>query len=204
MCVAKLDGIIRGHFWKSHCAYMYISRRPDFFRRARICIFSLFFSISCSLVAPEKARGFIKIPRRKKLRCTCRAVCAIDLRRHRRQRWWRRRRRMVPSIIFPRGSNFADVRRFGNVITLLSPPRMPDVSRMKDFRREIILIALNKPRFTFITCTCASRLSRWSRWLNKLPDRDLIQHIERTSWFCARTKKGICFCTKSIFSRLKV
>lgn len=104
----------------------------------------------------------------------------------------------VPSIIFPRGSNFADVRRFGNVIMLLSPPQTHDVSRMKDFRREVILIALNKPRFAFIIFAY-----RWLCWLNELQDRDLIQRKTRNE-FCRRTKKRICFCIKSIFSRLSI
>lgn len=72
---------------------------------------------------------------------------------------------------FPAGIQFCWRQTFWERYYVIETPRTHDVSQMKDFRREIILIALNKPRFAFIILA-----HRWSRWLNKLPDRDLIQH----------------------------
>jgi len=103
---------------------------------ARISLsFSLSLSLSLSLAVPEKARAvFIKIPRRKKLRCAYRAAADIDPRRVADDDDDERKER-VPSIIFMRASGpillTSRASGFGNVI---ASRRLAPHSRMQ--RRE--------------------------------------------------------------------
>lgn len=111
----------------------------------------LSFSLSLALSRRARKRVHKNSTKEETPLYACRVVCAIDLRHHRRRRWWRRRRETGFHRSFSRGDPILLTSGvLGTLLCYRARRKRTNVSRMKDFRREVILIALNKLRFVII------------------------------------------------------